>query len=378
MKRLIQLLLTLFIVLLSIFLGSYITYFAYVWKKAGDSWRLRLESTFQPKITVFIPVHNEENSIESKLENVKGAVYPRNKIEVLVVDDASEDGTLAGVKRFMENSPDFNLRVVRRNSHVGKSAALNKALDFCTSEVVIVSDADTFWSPDTLQKALSYLSDPSVGAVTGIGVNRNTFRSWVTKGEDFYLRLTSLLRHGESKIHSTIRFEGGFCAYKRSAFKRFDCETGSDDSGTALETVQNGFRAIMVPEAVFYTYFPTKFREKFKIKVRRANQLISLWVKCLKLMFEGKLRLPKRVAVPEIMLFIIDPLILLALSLTALITLVLFPLSLFSIILAFFIVGVLIFARHAFVELLLDNLILSYAFATFLFGRRYVAWGKPS
>ena len=378
MKRLIQLLLTLFIVLLSIFLGSYITYFAYVWKKAGDSWRLRLESTFQPKITVFIPVHNEENSIESKLENVKGAVYPRNKIEVLVVDDASEDGTLAGVKRFMENSPDFNLRVVRQNSHVGKSAALNKALDFCTSEVVIVSDADTFWSPDTLQKALSYLSDPSVGAVTGIGVNRNTFRSWVTKGEDFYLRLTSLLRHGESKIHSTIRFEGGFCAYKRSAFKRFDCETGSDDSGTALETVQNGFRAIMVPEAVFYTYFPTKFREKFKIKVRRANQLISLWVKCLKLMFEGKLRLPKRVAVPEIMLFIIDPLILLALSLTALIALVLFPLSLFSIILAFFIVGVLIFARHAFVELLLDNLILSYAFATFLFGRRYVAWGKPS
>lgn len=378
MKRLIQLLLTLFIVLLSIFLGSYVTYYAYVWKKAEVPWRLQLENAFQPKITVFIPVHNEEDTIEPKLENVKGVVYPRTKIEVLVVDDASEDETLERVKRFMTKNPDFNLRVVRQNSHMGKSAALNKALDLCTGEVVVVSDADTFWSPDILQKTLPYLSDPSVGAVTGRGVNRNTFQSWVTKGEDFYLHLTSLLRLGEAKIHSTIRFEGGFCAYKRSAFKRFDCETGSDDSGTALETVQNGFRAIMVPEAVFYTDFPIKFREKFKIKVRRANQLISLWVKCLKLMFKRKLNLPKRVAVPEIMLFIIDPLILLAFCTTALVTLVLFPLSLFSIILVFFIVGVLIFARHVFVELMLDNLILSYALVTYLFGRRYIAWGKPS
>lgn len=378
MTRLIQLLLTLFVVLLSIFLGSYLTYFAYVWKKARISWKLQLEITFQPKITILVPVHNEEKTIESKLENIKGVGYPKEKVEVIVVDDACEDKTVEKAKLFMENNPDIKLYIVEQNPHAGKSVALNKALDFWTTDIVVVSDADTLWSPEILQKTLPYLSDPRVGAVTGRGVNRDTFQSWVTKGEDFYLRLTSLLRLGESKIHSTIRFEGGFCAYKRSAFKRFDCESGSDDSGTALEVVQNGFRAIMAPEAVFYTDFQKKFQEKFKIKVRRANQLISLWVKCLKLIVNGKLRLPKRIAVPEIMLFIIDPLILLALSATVLITLALFPLSPFSIILTLFIVGVLIFARHAFIELLLDNLILSYALMTFLLGRRYVAWGRLS
>jgi cellulose synthase/poly-beta-1,6-N-acetylglucosamine synthase-like glycosyltransferase len=376
--RLIQLLLTLFVVLLSIFLGSYLTYFAYVWKKARFSWKLQLESTFQPKITIFVPVHNEEKIIESKLANIKGVNYPKEKIEVLVVDDASEDATLERVKVFMENSPDFNLDIVRQNPHVGKSAALNKALDFCTNDIAIVSDADTFWPPDILEKALPYLSDPSIGAVTGMGVNRNAFQSWITRGEDVYLRLISMLRLGESKTHSTIRFEGGFCAYKLSAFRQFDCETGSDDSGTALEVVQNGFRAIMVSEAVFYTEFSTKFQDKFKIKVRRANQLISLWVKCLKYMVKGKLRLPKRIAVPEIMLFIINPIILVALIATGMMALALFPLSLFSITLMLIVAGLLIFARHAFIEVLFDNLILFYALITFLFGRRYVAWNKPN
>lgn len=367
----------LFALLLSIFLGSYLTYFAYLWKHAKAPWNLQLDRNFQPKITILVPVHNEEKTIESKLENIKSIDYPKEKIEVIVVDDASEDKTLEEAKRFMENNSDINLRIIRQNVHAGKSAALNKALEFCTTDIVVVSDADTFWPSEILQKTLPYLSDPKVGAVTGRGVNRNAFQSWVTKGENFYLRLTSLLRLGESKIHSTIRFEGGFCAYKRSAFKWFDYETGSDDSGTALETVQNGFRAIMAPEAVFYTDFPTKFQEKFKVKVRRANQLISLWFKCFKLMVGGKLRLPKRIAIPEIMLFIIDPLIFLALSATTVIALALFPLSFFSITLALLIVGFLVFARHAFVELVLDNFILSYALVTFLAGRRYVAWGKP-
>jgi cellulose synthase/poly-beta-1,6-N-acetylglucosamine synthase-like glycosyltransferase len=171
---------------------------------------------------------------------------------------------------------------------------------------------------------------------------------------------------------------GGFCAYKRGAFERFDCETGSDDSGTALEVVQKGFRAIMVPEAVFYTDFPTKIRDKFKIKVRRANQLFGLWFKCLRLMLRGELRLPKRIAVPEIILFIINPVIFVALIATVLIMLILSPLSPFSIAIILSVLILLVFARHVFIELLLDNLILFYALITFLLGRRFIAWEKPS
>lgn len=370
--------LVLFISLLSILLGSYLGYFTYVWKCASKSWKLQIRGDFQPKITIFIPVHNEESTIESKLENIKDVLYPKEKIEVLVVDDASEDNTLKKVKRFMENNLDLNLRVVKQNPHVGKSAALNRALGLSTNEIVIVSDADTHWPPDILLKALPYLSDPTVGAVTGRGLNQNASQSWVTKGENVYLSLTSLLRLGESKVHSTIRFEGGFCAYKRNAFDIFDYETGSDDSGTALKVVQNGFRAIMVPEAMFYTEFPIKLRHKLRIKVRRANQLISLWVRCLRLMVNGKLRLPKRIVIPEVLLFILDPIILLALIVITLMTVILFPFSLFSVFVVLLICGNIIFAGKVFTEVLLDNFVLFYALVTFFLGRRYIAWGKSS
>jgi cellulose synthase/poly-beta-1,6-N-acetylglucosamine synthase-like glycosyltransferase len=241
---------------------------------------------------------------------------------------------------------------------------------------VIVSDADTSWHPDIFRNALPYLADPTIGAITGRGINANVEESWVTKAENSYLQLANFVRLGESKIHSTIRFEGGFCAYKRDAFDTFDCETGSDDSGTALKVISRGYRSIMVPEAIFYTSFPSSFIAKFKIKLRRANQLIGLWVKCLKLLLKRRLSLPKRIAIPEIALFIFNPIFLLILIASSVALIVLNPLSPLSLAIIFSVLGLLMFARHVFVELIVDNIILLSALTTYIFRRRYVVWEK--
>jgi cellulose synthase/poly-beta-1,6-N-acetylglucosamine synthase-like glycosyltransferase len=198
----------------------------------------------------------------------------------------------------------------------------------------------------------------------------------VTRAEESYLQLANFVRLGESKIHSTIRFEGGFCAYKRDAFDLFDCETGSDDSGTALKVVSRGFRTILAPEVIFYTCFPASFLAKFKIKVRRANQLIGLWVKCLKLLFKGKLSLPKRIAVAEIILFIFNPIIFLILTTSGIALIVTSPFSPLSLVIIFLVLGLLVLARRIFIELFINNVILACGLVTFLFGRRYIAWGK--
>jgi hypothetical protein len=110
--------------------------------------------------------------------------------------------------------------------------------------------------------------------------------------------------------------------------------------------------------------------------VRRANQLIGLWAKCLKFMVNRKLHLPKKIVVPEIMLFIFNTIIFVAMVVTALANLVLFPLSFFSIAILLLLVGLLIFAGNIFLEIVLDNLILFYALISFIFGRRYISWEK--
>jgi cellulose synthase/poly-beta-1,6-N-acetylglucosamine synthase-like glycosyltransferase len=357
-------------------LGTYLVYFLYVRKYVYKPWNIRVDEGFEPEISILVPVHDEEANIEAKLENIENVLYPKEKMEIIVADDASNDGTVNKIEGFMQRHPSLNIKLVRQNPQAGKSAALNKALQVSTKPIVVVSDADTRWPPDILRKAIPYLADPSVGAVTGRGVNLNVGESWVTRAEESYLQLANFVRLGESKIHSTIRFEGGFCAYKRGAFDLFDCETGSDDSGTALKVVSRGFRTLLAPEVVFYTSFPSSLLEKFKVKVRRANQLICLWVKCLKLLFKGSLSLPKRIAIAEIALFVFNPIIFLILTASGIALIVTSPFSPLSLAIIFSVLSLLVLARRLIVELFIDNVILAGGLVTFLFGRRYIAWGK--
>ncbi|MEM2696232.1 MAG: glycosyltransferase [Thermoproteota archaeon] len=360
----------------SIFLGTYLAYYLYIKKYVKKPWNIRVDESFEPEVSILVPVHNEEANIESKLENLGNVSYPREKMEIIVADDDSSDGTVDKIESFVRRHPDLAIKLVRQNPRAGKSAALNKALCASTKPIVIVSDADTRWPPDILRKAMPFLADSSVGAITGRGVNVNVGESWVTRAEESYLQLANFIRLGESKIHSTIRFEGGFCAYKRSAFDLFDCETGSDDSGTALRVVSRGYKSILVPEAIFYTNFPPSLYAKFKIKVRRANQLIGLWVKCLKLMVKGGLSLPKKIAVAEIALFIFNPIIFLISAVSGVALIITSPFSPFGLAIIFSVLGLLALARQVFIELFIDNIILLVGLLSFLFGRRYVAWGR--
>jgi len=374
-KPTVQLIFIVFLILLVSFCGTYLAYFLYMRKYAKKPWDIKIDRSFHPEISILIPVHNEESKVESKLENIKSISYPKEKMEIIVVDDASEDNSVEKVKHFMRRNPGLNIRLIRQTLRGGKSVALNKALAASTKPIIIVSDADTRWPPDILQEVLPYLSDPQIGAITGKGINENAEKSWVTRAENTYLQLANLLRLGESKIHSTIRFEGGFCAYKRDAFESFDCETGSDDSGTALGIVQRGYRSILVPEALFYTSFPASLVGKFRVKVRRANQLIGLWVKCLKLLLKRRILLPKRIVIPELVLFLFNPLIFLVLIVIGGV-IVLNPFSPFGLAILMSIACLLLFARRIFIEVIMDNFVLLYALITFLFKQRYVAWER--
>jgi cellulose synthase/poly-beta-1,6-N-acetylglucosamine synthase-like glycosyltransferase len=361
---------------LLIFTLSYGLFFVYVRRHARKPWNIKIDKTYQPEISILVPVHNEEENIQAKLANLQAVNYPKEKIEVIIADDASDDQTLLRANETIQKGLGFRTKIFKQQTRGGKAVTMNAALTVASAPIVIVSDADTLWPNDILQNAMPYLADPSIGALTGQGKNKQTDESWVTRNEDNYLQLSNIIRLGESKIHSTLRFEGGFCAYKRVAFTQFDCESGSDDSGTALEAIQNNYRTILVPEVVFYTSFPTSLKGKARIKVRRANQLISLWIKCLKFMSKRRLVLPKRIVIPDVFLFIVNPVVFLLLAASSVAMIVLYPLSIFSLIIAASIVGLLIFARTLFIELIVDNLLLFYASAGYLLGRRYVAWKK--
>ena len=110
-------------------------------------------------------------------------------MEIIVIDDASTDKTLEKVYEFINNSKKLNIKVIKQNPWKGKASALNKALEITSNNIIIVTDSDVLLPKDTLNKTLLYLSDPTIGAITGHGVAKSNNDNWVVKAEKNYLNL---------------------------------------------------------------------------------------------------------------------------------------------------------------------------------------------
>ncbi|NLF88325.1 glycosyltransferase [Candidatus Bathyarchaeota archaeon] len=357
-----------------VFFGVPAAYYVYMKNRSSSVWNLKLDSGYLPSVAVLIPVHNEEKVIRLKLGNIAKVSYPEDKLEVIVANDCSNDATLNEVNSYLAAHPAQKVTVFDAKEHLGKTGCLNSVLKNVKVDVVVISDVDCFWPSDILTKALSYLSDPSVGAITARELLLNPADSWVTLGEQFYDDNIQAVRIGESKLHSTIFFQGGFAAYKRSVLSEFNHAT--DDSGTALDIVQSKLRTLLIPEVGFFTVTPIKWKSKVDIKIRRAGHLQHLWAKCLNLLVHGKLSMPKRIAVPEIILHIFNPLLMVALA--ALTAAVMFVYPFLGVALVILILGALAIKRFRVMafELIQNNAILLLALTSFLTKRNFTFW-KP-
>jgi cellulose synthase/poly-beta-1,6-N-acetylglucosamine synthase-like glycosyltransferase len=315
-------------VLASFFGGIPLLYYQYTKRISLRNWKLKRDESFFPTITIMIPTFNEQKIITKKLENLSSVEYPEALTQLILVDSASTDGTLDEASKYLKRQPKLAVEFFREEKRSGKSSALNSALRIAKGQVIVISDADCFWPPDILAKSIPYLADPTIGAIVGREVLLNPESTTTTRTEALYRRIMHPIRLGESKLHSTIFFEGGFAAYKRSLLQGFDIESGADDSGTALDIVQRGGRTILVPEARFFTTFPSTWQGKMATKVRRANQLIRIWAKCARLLIKNQLLLPKKIAIPQIFMYILNPIIFAALILASLLLIINYPLLL--------------------------------------------------
>ncbi|MDR0372305.1 MAG: glycosyltransferase [Nitrososphaerota archaeon] len=357
-----------------LFLGVPGTYFMYMKQRSMGKWGLCIDNTYLPSVAILIPVYNEQEIIHLKLENLSKVIYPPDKMEIILVNDFSSDNTLKIAHNYISEHPLPKITVFNSKEHLGKTGCLNQALKTIQSDIVIISDADCFWPADILQKALCYLSDPTVGAITARELLLNPGDTWVTLGEQFYDSTIQSIRIGESKLHSTLFFQGGFAAYKRSMLKEFNHTT--DDSGTALDIIQNNKRALLIPEIGFFTISPTLWRDKVSVKIRRANHLQRLWARCLRLLFQGKLAIPKGIAVPEIFLHLFNPLLLIVLAVLTAAVMVVYPLMALIIVAGLCLIFAVKKTRTTALELIQNNLILLTALSSFVTNRKFMFW-KP-
>ncbi|MFQ3534273.1 MAG: glycosyltransferase family 2 protein [Aggregatilineales bacterium] len=218
---------------------------------------------YLPSLTLLIPAHNEADVIAEKLENTLSLAYPPDRLQIIVVDDGSTDGTLEIVREFERRG----VTLIRQPERGGKMAAVNRGMEAASGELVVLSDASPRYEPDALQKLARSFADPSVGAVVG------ALRIWdaqnaVAKPAGLYWQYESALRRWESLTGSTVAVHGNMFALRRSLYRPLRRHTINDEFSIAMEVMRQGYRVVYEPEAISYDMASATMSDEFKRRVR--------------------------------------------------------------------------------------------------------------
>jgi len=259
-----------------------LTYYYYMRRKyLSKPWGLSIDPGLQPRVTIIVPTFNEAGLIEGKLDNIYGQDYPRDRLEIIVVDSASTDGTPRIAREWAERHRDVRLVIIEEPVRRGKACALNTALKHASGDVIVVTDVDSLWpSSSTLSEAVKWFSDNTVGAVSCV---KQPTAPGVVGVEEGYRGYYNVLRVAESKAWSTPVFHGELAAFRRDILEKaggFPTDIGSDDSYTATRMALMGFRSIIPGDAKCVEAVPRKGYHLWRI--RRAQHLIQHFTKTLR------------------------------------------------------------------------------------------------
>ncbi|MEM0057153.1 MAG: glycosyltransferase [Candidatus Geothermarchaeota archaeon] len=267
------------LVLASIHFGIPLIYYWYAKTKwFTKSWNIKFDINYKPRITIILPTYNEARLIMDKLNNLYVQDYPKNLIELIVIDSASSDGTPELVEKWAMKHFDLSLKLIKEETRKGKAYALNHALNYANGEIIVIADVDAFWPENALSKALKWFSDSSIGAV--LCLKKPIGSDGVEEG---YRHYYNILRIAESKAYSTPIFHGELAAFRTDLLKDiggFPTDIGADDSYTATKIALMGFRAIIPDDLWIEEKIPEE--NYFLWRIRRAQHLIQHFMKVLR------------------------------------------------------------------------------------------------
>ena len=217
-----------------------------------------------PPMTVLIAAFNEEAVIAERIRNVQAQNYS-GRLTVVVVADGSSDRTA-------DIAEEMGVAVLRAPRRAGKSAAVNRGMAVCVSELVCLTDANCSFLPGALRALAEGFVDASVAVVGGVkGVSGDTVQG---AGEGLYWRLESRIKAAESTFGCTSGAVGEICAVRRSAFRPIPPGVINDDFHLSCDALIRGYQVRHASNAVSVEPVSATLADEFE---RRARIAAGTW-----------------------------------------------------------------------------------------------------
>lgn len=202
-----------------------------------------IESKNLPSFSIIVPAKNEGKTIGRLFKALSNLNYPKDKVEIIIVEDGSKDDTVRLCNWYARALG--NVKVIQPESSRGKPSALNFGLSRCKGDLIAVFDADNVPAPDVLLKAVKYFDDSRVAAVQGrtmsINEKENMLTQFVSYEEavwcEAYLR-------GKDSLGLFVHLKGSCQFIRRNVLQNlsgFDESTLSEDMELSARLAENGY-----------------------------------------------------------------------------------------------------------------------------------------
>jgi cellulose synthase/poly-beta-1,6-N-acetylglucosamine synthase-like glycosyltransferase len=228
--------------------------------------RPRRRAPLEPTLSVIVAAHDEVEVIADKVRDVLAADYPASRLELIVASDGSQDGTVEAARHAGATG-------VLDLPRVGKLAALNRAAEAASGEILVFTDADALFEPRTLRELMSNFADERVGGVAANVVRRvDEDGRPVARGEGLYWRYERLLKRLEDRVGSVVSASGHLYAVRRCCFMPSSLTAGTDDFVISSQVVRAGGRLAFDERAVVLVATPEEGATELRRKVRVMNR----------------------------------------------------------------------------------------------------------
>lgn len=255
-----------------------------------------------PMVSVMVPAHNESIVIRKTVLALLNFDYPKERYEVIVINDNSSDNSAQVLSGIQAKYPDRKLIVLNTDNQLGgkgKSNALNIALSVASGSVIAIYDADNTPAPDALRILVENLvADDKLGAVIGKFRTRNRNASLLTRFVNIEtLAYQCMNQAGRFYFFKLCTIPGTNYVIRRSIINQmggWDTKALSEDTEISFRLYRMGYYIKFMPLAVTWEQEPQKLKQWFKQRTRWAKGNLYVLMKNFKYAFDkeaGPMRL---------------------------------------------------------------------------------------
>lgn len=254
-----------------------------------------------PKVTFVIPAKNEEKWIAKSLESATEMDYPSEHLEIIAINDASTDNTRKLIEKFINEHPNFNIKLINRAKSIGiKAPGLNQALEIATGELFVCVDADSCVAKDALKRIIPHFAYKHVGAaISAIKVNdpQNIYE----RVQRYEYLMSILYRKLMANIDTLAMTPGVLSIYRTQLLKDiggFDESNITEDFEIALRIKDAGYSIELEPTCHTYTNVPNSFKQLWSQRIRWFRGFIYNTFKYKHMILNKKYKLFGRFQLP--------------------------------------------------------------------------------